>query len=181
MPGELIVVSGPPGAGKTTVAEVLARTFPRSALVAGDAFFAFVAGGWIAPWAPEAKQQNEVVLQAAASAAGRFASGGYTVVYDGVVGPWWLPAFAAATGLPSLCYVVLLPSEERCVERVSSRHGHGFTDAGAARHMHREFAGAAVDPRHVLADPPGDPTAVARSIRTRLDRGVLVHRVAGEH
>src|SRR4051812_50171020 len=93
---ELIVVTGPPGAGKSTVAQVLTREFPRSALVSGDAFFAFVSGGWVEPWLPDARQQNEVVLRAAASAAGRFVAGGDTGGFDGVVGPWFLPRFSGA-------------------------------------------------------------------------------------
>jgi cytidylate kinase len=170
---ELIVVTGPPGAGKSTVAQLLAEEFPRSALVSGDAFFAFVSGGWVAPWLPEAQQQNEVVLQAAASAAARFATGRYTVVYDGVVGPWFLPTFSAATGLDGLSYVVLLPPERHCLERVAGRSGHGFRDADATRRMYRQFAEADVAERHVLRDPAGPPAAVARSIRDRLQDGVL--------
>lgn len=53
--------------------------------VEGDAFFAFLARGAIEPWLPESKEQNEVVTRAAASAAGRYAAGGYLTVYDGVV------------------------------------------------------------------------------------------------
>jgi predicted ABC-type ATPase len=170
---ELLVVTGPPGAGKSAVARVLADKFPRSALVRGDDLFAFVAGGWVEPWLPEAHEQNEVVLKAAAAAAGRFASGGYTVVYDGVVGPWFLPLFAAATGLDCLSYIVLLPSEQTCLERVAGRTGHGFTDADATRRMHRQFAEAPVDPRHVLREPDGPPSAVARAIRDRLADGAL--------
>jgi energy-coupling factor transporter ATP-binding protein EcfA2 len=170
---ELIVVTGPPGAGKSTVARLLAGTFPRSALVRGDDFFAHVVGGRVAPWLPEARQQNEVVLQAAASAAGRFAAGGYTVVYDGVVGPWFLPLFTAATSLDGLSYVVLLPSEPECRERVAGRSGHGFTDAEATRRMHQEFARADVDPRHVLKNPAGPPSAVLAAILHRYDEGTL--------
>jgi predicted ABC-type ATPase len=169
----LLIVTGPPGAGKSTVASVLAERFERSALVEGDAFFAFLRRGAIAPWLPGSKEQNEAVTQAAGAAAGRFASGGMVTVYDGVVGPWFLPVFAAATGLDRLDYVVLLPAVERCVERVRTRTGHGFGDEAATRKMHREFATAQVDDRHVLADPPEGAAAVADLVETSLAAGEL--------
>jgi predicted ABC-type ATPase len=169
----LLVVTGPPGAGKSTVARVLASDFDPSALVAGDDFFAFLQRGAIAPWLPQAHDQNEVVLQAAASAAGRFATGGYVVVYDGVLGPWSLAAFTTAAQVPYVDYVVLLPSLQRCLDRVATRVGHGFTDPAATRHMHREFATAGIERRHVVIDPPDDPTATAAVIRERMtDRTV---------
>jgi predicted kinase len=170
---ELIVVSGPPGAGTSTVARLLADSFTRSALVRGDDFFAFVSAGWIAPWLPESREQNLVVLQAAASAAGRFAAGGYTVVYDGVLGPWSLRDFATATGLDHLSYVVLLPSEADCLAGVAGRTGHAFTDEDATRRMHRQFAQAHVDDRHLVRDRAGQPPALARSILARLEAGTL--------
>jgi hypothetical protein len=155
------------------VARVLADRFPRSALVTGDSFFAFVSGGWVAPWLPGAQEQNDVVLQAAASAAGRFVAGGYTVVYDGVLGPWYLPTFGAATGLSCLSYAVLLPPEQECLARVAGRSGHGFTDPEATRRMHRQFADADIADRHVLTDPTGPPSSLAAQIVDRLAAGVL--------
>lgn len=52
-----------------------------------------------APSLPAARGQNEVVTRAAAAAAGSYAAGGYDTVYDGVVGPWFLPGFAATVDL----------------------------------------------------------------------------------
>jgi cytidylate kinase len=157
----LLVVTGPAGAGKSTVARVLADRYEPSVLVVGDAFFQFLARGSIQPWLPEANKQNEVVTGAAASAAGRYATGGYMTVYDSIVGPWFLPTFVAATGLRHLDHVILLPSVKRCVERVARRRDHGFRNEGATRIMHREFSKAEVDPRHVLVDPPDQPEDVA--------------------
>jgi hypothetical protein len=94
----IIVITGPPGAGKTTVAQSLAQRFERSVLIEGDAFFGFLERGSSEPWTPEADYQNDVVIRAGASAAGQYVNGGYTTVYEGVVGPWFLPTFAAATG-----------------------------------------------------------------------------------
>ncbi len=174
--GSLLVVTGPPGAGKSTVAGLLAERFDPSVLVAGDAFFGFLARGAIEPWLPAAHAQNGIVTDAAAAAAGRYATGGYTTIYDGVIGPWFLPAFAAATGLECVHYVVLMPSVDRCWERVNTRRDHGFGDETATRKMHHEFATAEIDRRHVLADPPDEPQAVADLVVAALADESLAHR-----
>jgi len=170
---DLIVVTGPPGSGKSTIAPVLCRMFTASALVAGDDFFSFIDQGYLEPWTAEAHQQNETVVEAAAAAAGRLSVGGYTVVYDGVLGPWFIDSFRVASGLNSLHYAVLLPPEQHCVDRVRSRAGHGFTDLPATRHMYREFADADIAPNHLITST-ADPAHIASTIFGLVHAGVLV-------
>ncbi len=170
--GDVIVVTGPPGAGKSTVAQQLALLFDRSALVAGDAFFGFLHTGAVEPWRDEAHVQNAAVIAAAAAATGRLAA--YCdVVYDGVLGPWFLETFAAAAGRENFHYAVLLPPLEVCLERVSARRGHGFTDRDAAGHLWRDFDRSAIDRRHVLNDPRPLAADIARAIRDRVDLGTI--------
>lgn len=173
---DLLVVTGPPGSGKSTVAELLVEGIEPASLIPGDVFFAFWRRGAIAPWLPEAHHQNEVVLGAAAAAAGTFVAGGCTVVYDGVLGPWFLATFARATGLATLHYVVLMPSLEQCLDRVATRRGHGFTDPAATRRMHAAFAAADLPERHVLRDPPDEPGRVAAEILDRFRAGTSLVR-----
>jgi len=94
------------------------------------------------------------------------------VIYDGAIGPWFLTAFGEAAAIDCLHYVLLLPPERDCVERVRSRVGHGFTDLDAARHMYREFADADIDHRHVLTIN-GAPTDIASSILELVQAGTL--------
>ncbi len=175
--GSLLIVTGPPGAGKSTAAALVVARSEPSVLVEGDAFFQFLARGAIEPWLPASNAQNETVTEAAGAAAGRYARGGFAVVYDGVVGPWFLRRFLAATGLDRLDYAVVLPPVERCVERVASRVGHGFTDESATRKMHAEFAGAAaaVEARHLLVVDAEPPEAVADRIAAAQASGALAY------
>lgn len=181
----LLVVTGPPGSGKSTVSEALADRWEPSVLVEGDAFFRFLRRGMIPPWLPEAHAQNDTTVRAAAAAAGGFAAGGMAVVYDGVIGPWFLPAFARLTGLDVIDYVVLLPPVETCLKRVETRTGHGFTDLDAARHMHDDFVhattpdpGAASPPGVVLTDLPDDVAGVADVIIATMASGRSRYTVA---
>ena len=168
--GELVVVTGPPGAGKSSVSEELAKRWKTSTLVPGDAFFGMIKQGYIPPWLPQSHRQNAVIIEAAGAAAGRFCDIGF-VVFEGVIGPWFLPTFARATGLAYLHYVVLLPPLDICIERINSRVDHAFSNMSVTHDLHRAFAAAALDARHVITDSDSRPADLAELIKGRLGRG----------
>ena len=177
--GELLIVTGPPGAGKSTVASLLAESVSPSVLVEGDRFFGFLASGVIPPWLPESNEQNHITVEACALATGRFVRGGYSTLFDGVIGPWFLPTFVGALGLASpdpewpVDYVILMPTVEQCVAHVRERVGHGFTDEAATRTMHGEFAAAPIDRRHVLVPGAMSAADVVAEIDSRRRSGSL--------
>lgn len=172
----LLLITGPPGAGKSTVARALADQHERSILVEGDAFFGFLAAGAIPPWLPDSRIQNEVVTGAAAAATARFVAAGYPTIFEGVVGPWMLPRFLAATGLCELDYVILLPSVACCWQRVEGREGHGFDDETATRKMHHEFTMAEAAERHLIRDDQASVQDIVDRIRSSAGSGALSFR-----
>ncbi len=86
--GEVVIVSGPPGSGKTTVSATLALGYERGVHLESDWFYESIKSGFVAPWLPDAHSQNAAVMVAVADAAAAYADAGYTVVWDGIVGPW---------------------------------------------------------------------------------------------
>jgi hypothetical protein len=114
--GELIIMTGPPGAGKSTVSGLVADGFDSSVLIPADWFFGLWRRGAIDPWLPQALPQTSVAAAAAAAAAGVFASADCRVVYDGFIPPRDLPGFATAARLSVLHYAVILPPVTTCVD-----------------------------------------------------------------
>ena len=80
----LIVLSGPPGAGKTSVGEELAKRFPRSVFFSLDTIRHFVKSGYAEPWRDEAADQLRLSESIAAEMIRRQTEAGYVVIIDGI-------------------------------------------------------------------------------------------------
>jgi chloramphenicol 3-O-phosphotransferase len=137
--GHVLIVTGPPGAGKTTAASAITSnaTSPAVHLHADD-FWHFIKSGFVQPFLPGSHAQNVVVLEALSNATRAYAAGGYLVVVDGIVGPWFLAPFRKLAS--PLHYIVLRPSLETTLTRVRSRNGAAPLASGTIALLHRQFS-----------------------------------------
>lgn len=168
--GQVIILSGHPGSGKTTLAETLAHLpgTPKVHLHSDD-FWGYIKTGKIDPWLPQSHDQNTMIMQIAAGVAGAYASHGYVVLLDGVIRPWALPAFSAL-GLP-LHYLVLRTSVEEAVTRCQARGGDSLTDPQVVAALHAEFADLGAHEQFVLAVNGLDRAGAMDAVISALESG----------
>jgi cytidylate kinase len=161
-----IILSGPPGAGKSTVAALLADHFDRSVLLPMDEFFHFIRKGHIEPFLPDAAQQNRVVVGVHAVAGAQFASENYTVILDGIVGPWFLDIYLEAARSLSLevHYIVLRPSRTVASMRAVSRRSDQLTDPGPVGSLYTALSDLGIYEAHVVDSSVWDPLETANRV-----------------
>lgn len=117
----VIVISGIPAAGKSTIARLLANSFPRSVLISGDDLRALVVGGFRDPnnpWDEEMRSQYYLSFQNEAALARTFLNKNFDVVIDDVIRKGdlyeeWLRHFAGIDHK----VVLLRPSVEVALRR----------------------------------------------------------------
>ncbi|MFW0787704.1 AAA family ATPase [Gordonia sp. CPCC 206044] len=167
MRGDIVLLTGPPGAGKSTTAAALAAGFEKSVHLHTDDFWHYIVSGAIPPYLPESDQQNQTAMRAIALTTVTYAEGGYTVVVDGVVGPWMLHHFdAAVREAITVHYLVLRPSRETALARAVGRSGpDDLTDAEPILAMWDQFADLGNLERHVLDTGDQTPGQTLQMVR----------------
>jgi predicted kinase len=178
----VLLLTGPPGSGKSTVGPLVAERFDRAATIEADWFFTTIAGGFIMPWLPAAHAQNQTLLRACASAAAAMSLGGYTVVVEGVLGPWYLPLLTEelARSGADVHYVVLRPPVEVILARAEARDARTpgvspLREEGPLRQLWDAFQDLGVYENHVIDNAALDPDETAALVRECVGNGT--HRL----
>ena len=122
--GRIIVITGAPGTGKTTTSAIVAKesSMEKSVHMHTDDFYHYLSKGAIPPHLPESNEQNLIVIEAFLEAAKRYVRGGYDVIVDGIIGPWFLePWLNIVREGYEVHYIILRANKEETLKRAIER------------------------------------------------------------
>ena len=109
------------------------------------------------------------------------ANAGYTVVLDGIVGPWHFEPLREELVhcTAPVNYAVLRPDSDTCLVRARGRvlespqHRDALTEEGPIRHMWDRFHDLGPMEQFVIDNSVNDPRATATLVRNRMAAGEL--------
>ncbi|HWD26208.1 MAG TPA: AAA family ATPase [Rhizomicrobium sp.] len=164
----VLLISGPPGAGKTTVAKALAKAATRPVVhIEGDAFNAFLPLD-VKP--PMMRRQRLSAMQAMMAAARPFSRAGQDTIVDFSIGPWFLPGVMPFLRDTPLDYVILYPPKAICAARAAARKDGRMPDYEPYAEFYDAFRTAKGFEDHMIGEDLGVAALVNR-IRLGLGKG----------
>jgi chloramphenicol 3-O-phosphotransferase len=162
----VVMLSGPVGAGKTTIARELVALSPAPlCYLEGDAFWPFFAK----PDAKPIQDRFRLLMRSVTAAAVPMARGGYEVLLDFSFPLNFLETARKILKEIPLDLVVVRPSLAVCEQRAAARPEGKIADYSIYRDFYAMFKGL---PRHEICDDEAAAVSVARQIRSGLDAGL---------
>ena len=125
-PGRVVLVTGVMAVGKSTVAQLLAERFERSAHLRGDRFRRMIVRGNAAPNTEAFEDELRLRYMLAARSADGYAEAGYTVVWQDCVIGAALGEIETLVNTRPLDIIVLAPRADVVEWRDAHRHKHGY-------------------------------------------------------
>jgi len=109
-----IVLTGAPGAGKSTVASLLASRVSRGAHIPVDFFRKMIKAGYASPhrWSDEVARQYRMARKSAGQMAINLATGGFVPIVDDIVPPDWVDEWRQDLDGLDCRFILLRPSLE---------------------------------------------------------------------
>jgi len=119
----ICLITGPAGAGKSTVSHVLAGKFEKSAVINADDLQKMIVGGRVKlyPWDEKVEKQLFLRTQNASILANNFLESGYNVIIDCIVGKTHLKQFQDFFNNRKIKVFLLLPTHEALLKRFDER------------------------------------------------------------
>jgi len=165
--GRVIMLSGPVGAGKTTVARELVSILPEPlSYIEGDTFWSFIKKSK----GRDRRENFRTIMRAMTAAALSFARSGYDVLIDFSIPPEFLKTAQIILKDVPLVYVLLRPSQAVCAARASSRAEGKIADYTSYIDFYRLFERA---DDYTIHDDEADASAVARRIKEQISAGTF--------
>jgi len=170
----VLILTGPPGAGKSTTAAILTERAAAGVHLESDVFFRFIRSGSVEPWKPESHEQNAVVMRIVGEAAAGYAAAGYFTVIDGVVLPrWFLVPLrdALREAGHEVAYTVLWAPLSVCTNRVENREDIPLSGPEVVPSMWSQFEDLGEFEAHRLDVTDRRPDEVADAVEHLLAAG----------